>query len=354
MHKKLLTLIAVIAIFAAATAVPAAAQAVSTLKAVSFQKTDKGVDIAIAIDGEFLYQAQPLSNPARLAIDLSPLSRIDAQPFLEINQAGVTSVRTGQYSPLIARVVIDFSGSLSGYEIAKTDTGLLIHVSTEAKPAAVAPPAWDKPFRVQPTPQPQKPAETVTESETGGEREGFANTMIGIDTSSYLIPDANYTLIYGTDAPMILGFSLSRTLAQVKGFSLDVEGSLRFYSKTGASTLSQEATTFKINPMWSLSGRLNYEWKYVQIFVGGGLDWYSYSEMSTIANTSGNANGSHFTAGVYLIPPVLDSMLRVKLYYKLTKVTATANSLSVQLGGNEYGIGLSLGFNLFKQGVLSF
>ncbi len=207
---------------------------------------------------------------------------------------------------------------------------------------------------MQPAPQPQKPVETITEAETGEGREGFANTMIGIDTSSYLIPDANYTLIYGTDAPMILGFSLSRTLVQVGGFSLDVEGGLRFYSKTGASTLSQEATTFKINPMISLSGRPNYEWKYFQIFVGGGIDWYTYSETSTIADTTGKANGSHFIAGVYLIPPVLDSMLRVKLYYKFTKVTATANSVSVQLGGNEYGIGLSLGFNLFKQGVLSF
>jgi hypothetical protein len=153
---------------------------------------------------------------------------------------------------------------------------------------------------------------------------------------------------------MILGFSLSRALVQVGGFSLDVEGGLRFYSKTGASTLSQEATTFKINPMISLSARLNYEWKYVQLFVGGGLDWYSYAETSTIANTTGKSNGSHFMAGIYLIPPVLDSMLRVKIYYKFTKVAATANGITVQLGGNEYGVGLSLGFNLFKQGVLSF
>ncbi len=132
MKTKIVALAAVVAMFAFLTAVPAAAQGVNSLKAVSFHRTDKGADVAIAIDGEFLYQALALSSPTRLAIDLSPLSRIDAQPFLEINQAGVTSVRTGQYSSMIARVVLDFSGALPGYEIAKTDTGLLIHISTEA------------------------------------------------------------------------------------------------------------------------------------------------------------------------------------------------------------------------------
>ena len=348
--------IAALGVLLALLTATAAAQGVNSLKAVSFQKTDKGIDIAISVDGEFLYQALPLSGPTRLAIDLSPLARIDASPFLEINQAGLNSVRTGQYSSMIARVVLDFSGALPVYQIAKTDAGLIVHILTEARPAIVAPAERQQPVRVQPqpAPQPQRQVETVSETETGEGREGFANTMIGIDASSYQIPDGNYTLIYGTDVPMILGFSLSRALVQVGGFSLDVEGGLRFYSKTGASTLSQEATTFKINPMISLSARLNYEWKYVQLFVGGGLDWYSYAETSTIANTTGKSNGSHFMAGIYLIPPVLDSMLRVKIYYKFTKVAATANGITVQLGGNEYVVGLSVGFNLFKQGVLSF
>lgn len=88
--------------------------------------------------------------------------------------------------------------------------------------------------------------------------------------------------------------------------------------------------------------------------LGYGLDWYSYTETSSVANTTGNANGHNITAGIYLIPPVLDGMLRVKVYYKFTKVTATSNGISVDLGGNEYLVGLSFGFNFFKKGVLSF
>jgi hypothetical protein len=353
MHKRILALAAILALFASATAVPAAAQAANSLKAVSFQKTDKGIDVMVRVEGEFLSQVQGLSNPTRIAIDLSPLSRIEAQPYIEVGQAGLISIRTGQYSPLIARVVLDFSGALPGYEIAKTETGLVIRISTTAKPAVVAPPVreqMDQEQRIQ-----QRNAAEATEATAGtrGGREGFANTMIGVGFGSYQIPDIDFKEIYGQDAPTILGLSLSRTLVQFGSLALDAEGGIRFYSKAGSATLTGEAATFKMTPK-SLSGRLNYQWKYFQVFIGYGLDWYSYTETSTIANTTGNANGHHFTAGMYLIPPVLDGKLRVKLYYKFTTVTALSNDISVELGGNEYGVGLSFGFNVFRKGILSF
>jgi hypothetical protein len=206
----------------------------------------------------------------------------------------------------------------------------------------------------------ERPAERVKPAETtepgtaeGGDRELFASTMIGMDYGSYLIPDTKFQEIYGPDSKMIFGLSLSQTLMRIKGLSFDVEGSIRFYSKTGASVGDADPATFKMTPI-SLAGRLNYQWKYFQVFAGFGLDWYSYSETSTIANVTGNANGNHFTAGLYLIPPVLDGMLRLKVYYKFTKVSALANDVAVEIGGNEYGVGLSLGFNLFKKGILSF
>jgi len=255
-------------------------------------------------------------------------------------------------------VVLDFAGDIPGYQVTKTEGGLLVRIAPEFKPAApqpvVAPPVRpQQPVREKPAPRvrPTEPAESGAAE--AGEREGFANTMIGVHYGSYLVPDTQFQEIYGKDAPMTLGLSLSRTLVQYQGLSLDVEGSIRFYSKSGASLGDADPATFKMTPI-SLSGRLNYQWKYFQAFAGFGLDWYSYSETSTIANVTGNANGSHFTAGLYLIPPVLDGMLRLKVYYKFTKVSALANDVAVELGGNEYGVGLSLGFNLFKKGVLSF
>ena len=222
------------------------------------------------------------------------------------------------------------------------------------KPAVTVPPVVTAPVRERPVPA-VKPAETGGKTEAGEGPEGFVNTMIGAQIGSYQVPSAPFKEIYGADATGTIGLSLSRTLIQYGALSFDVEGGIRFYSKTGASTPDLEATTFKMTPI-SLAGRLNYQWKYFQVFAGYGFDWYSYSETSTLTPepTTGNATGHHFTAGIYLIPPVLDGMLRVKAYYKSTKVTAIKPWVSIDLGGNEVGVGLSLGFNLFKKGVLSF
>jgi hypothetical protein len=358
MSKRIPALAAVFVLIAAFAAGPAAAQGVNSLKSVSFQTTETGLNIAIMVDGEFLYQVQTLANPARLVIDCSPLARIDAPPYQEVGQAGVTSIRTGQFAAMIARVVLDFAGDIPGYQVTKTEGGLLVRIAPEFKPAAPqpveAPPVRpQQPVREKPAPRVRPTEAAETAAAEAGEREGFANTMIGVHYGSYLVPDTQFQEIYGKDAPMTLGLSLSRTLVQYQGLSLDVEGSIRFYSKTGASIGDADPATFKMTPI-SLAGRLNYQWKYFQAFAGFGLDWYSYSETSTIANVTGNANGSHFTAGLYLIPPVLDGMLRVKVYYKFTKVSALANDVAVEIGGNEYGVGLSLGFNLFKKGLLSF
>ncbi len=354
MRKQIAAFGVLLALLAALAPTLAAGQAVNTLKAVSLQKTDKGIDVTIAVYGEFLYQAQALSNPTRLAIDLSPLSKIEAQPFYEVNQFGLTSIRTGQFTPLIARVVFDFGGTMPGYEIAKTATGLVVRFGGVAKAAVAAPPVREQPVRERPV-QVVKPVETHAEIGTSENREGFANTMIGAQTASYQIPSDQFKEIYGSDAVQTFGLSLSRTFAQYKNLSLDVEWGIRFYSKNGAATLTQEPATFKMTPI-SLAARLNYQWKYFQVFVGYGLDWYSYSETSTLTPepTKGKANGHHFTAGIYLIPPVLDGMLRLKAYYKFTNVTAVQNGISVDLGGNEYGVGLSFGFNVFQKAVFAF
>lgn len=352
MKKRIAALGVFLALMAALSPAPAAGQSATSLKALTFLKTDKGLDVTIGVEGEFLYQVQTLANPTRLAVDLSPLSKIEAQAFYDVNQAGLTSIRTGQFTPLIARLVIDFSGAMPGYEIAKTDAGLVIRFAGEAKPAVPDPPVREQPVLQRPV-QIVKPVETPAETEPGKTRKGFANTMIGAQTGSYQVPSDRFKEIYGPDTTQTFGLSLSRTFAQFKDLSLDVEWGIRFYSKTGASTLSQESATFKMTPI-SLAGRLNYQAKYFQVFVGYGLDWYSYTETSTIADTTGSANGHHFTAGLYLIPPVLNGMIRVKAYYKFTNVTAISNGIEVDLGGNEYGVGLSFGFNLFQKAVFAF
>ena len=88
-------------------------------------------------------------------------------------------------------------------------------------------------------------------------------------------------------------------------------------------------------------------------FVGFGADFYNYEETSALANTTGSASGSHFQAGLYVVFPKAE-FLRLKIYYKYTKVTATESGFDIGLGGPEYGLGLTFGFNVLKKAVLMF
>jgi hypothetical protein len=52
------------------------------------------------------------------------------------------------------------------------------------------------------------------------------------------------------------------------------------------------------------------------------------------------------------MPPTIE-FLRIKLYYKFTKVKALENEIEVELGGNEYGVGLCFGFNFLSGAVIN-
>jgi hypothetical protein len=137
-------------------------------------------------------------------------------------------------------------------------------------------------------------------------------------------------------------------------FQFDISAEARLYQKTGAATVSQEEAKFSLKPIISIAPRLLFHTKYAILFAGGGIDFYSYKEESSLYGTAGSisnsASGSHFQAGIYLIPPTIE-FLRIKLYYKFTKVKALENEIEVELGGNEYGVGLCFGFN-FLNGAL--
>lgn len=328
-------------------------QNTGVLKSIGFIKIENGLEVAVRIDGEFLHQTLVLSNPPRLVVDLAPVQKIEALPLYEVNEFGMTSIRSGQFTPFIGRIIFDFTGSVLAHEISKTESGLTIKFSAEEKkPEKITQPVEQKPVLEIPRAE-KKGAEQVPEEEAG-ERpfEGFFNTTAGFSVGSYQIPADRFQEVYGGETELIYGLNLSRTLLAYKRLRLDISLEARTYSKTGASTLTQDEAKFSMTPI-SLAGRVLYQTKYIMPFVGFGKDWYSYKEESVLATTDGSASGWHYQVGAFLIIPNLD-FLRIKLYYKFTKVTASENGIDVDLGGNEYGVGLSFGFNVLKKGVLIF
>jgi hypothetical protein len=331
-------------------------QSPTTVKSISYLKVDKGLNVTVRVDGEFVSQAMVLSGPNRLVVDIAPAQKIEAQPFYEVNVSGLTSIRTGQFMPSIARVIFDFSGPIPAYEIQKTETGFTVKFSLEEKKEGkpVAPPVVTRPVPV--VKEAKEEAKTEVIENEAKEYPGFYNTSIGIMLGTYQSPSQDFRAIYGQTTDMQFGLNLTRTLVYYNGLQLDVSLEARKYSKSGFALLdgakTDIKTDFSMTPI-SLSGRLLYQTEYVIPFIGFGTDWYSFDEKSDLHSTSGSTSGYHFQAGAYIVFPWLDQ-LRIKLYYKFTKATASANGFDIGLGGNEYGVGLSFAFDLFKKGVLFF
>ena len=350
----------------------------AVVKSIGYVKTDAGLEISVGIHGVFVHKAYVLSSPNRLVVDVSPAGRVQARPAYVVNAFGVAKIRTGQYKRRVSRVIFDFSGPIPVYNILKTGNGLVVKIAAareatekiaapavptapavenkpaeapkpveEVKPAvSIAPVIESKPAEdIKPAPKAEVVA-PAAEAEAGAMPPGFYNTSVGVLLGTHRSPDTRFQEVYGANTSLQFGLDLSRTLLYVRGFQVDLSLEARSLMKTGKATLSGEQAKISLIPL-TAAGRLLYQTKYIIPFIGAGGDWYHYKEESAIATTSGWARGYHFQGGLYIVVPGAD-MLRVKLYYKYTKVTATANEISVKLGGPEYGIGLSFGFNFLN------
>jgi len=136
-----------IAMAALLAAVPLAAQNSGTLKDISFTQENGKTVILIQVDGQFTYEASLLTMPRRLVIDLTPVDRITAQPFLQVNESGVVFVRAGQFKPQTARVVFDLNDQNSAQTIAAAADGLRVTFWLEGEAAAVKEPVRTEPVR---------------------------------------------------------------------------------------------------------------------------------------------------------------------------------------------------------------
>jgi len=85
--------------------------------------------------------------------------------------------------------------------------------------------------------------------------------------------------------------------------------------------------------------------------VGIGGDIVSYQENSDFHSTSGSTWGYHLEGGVFIKVPRL-KFLMLNLYLKITKAIAQEETIEVDLGGLEFGLGLTFGFDLWKSWTL--
>jgi hypothetical protein len=161
-------------------------------------------------------------------------------------------------------------------------------------------------------------------------RQGSIEFTIG----SYNMNEPRFEAAYPSGGP-IGGLTLSSALVANFNVYLDV----KYYSRRGKLTFSQEKTSFYMVPI-DLGLRYIFALGPLRPYVGGGFDFYLYYEDNAIGTVLNSTTGYHITGGTYLrFGQTVPVMLNARVQYTWAKAGQDANP--VQLGGLEYCLGLA-------------
>jgi hypothetical protein len=170
---------------------------------------------------------------------------------------------------------------------------------------------------------------------------------VGLIFGRFSLNDKNLRGFYPNWFKNIPGVELSvHTL-----YNIDVWASYKIYTDEQSTTYYGNAIKFKLVP---LSVGLRYrplKWRFVEPFVGAGLNFYSYSETisgeSDLENAKDKATGFHFQGGSYFH---VNRFLLGEIFMKYNIVKKTLTDTlpdgtdQLDLGGFEMGIGLVVKF----------
>ena len=96
------------------------------LSRISAASTAAGLELRVNASGFFDSRIFLLDHPNRVVLDISGVGENAAAPLTAVNEAGVRSVRTSQFTADVVRIVIDFEGEVPTYKLSRIETGFLI------------------------------------------------------------------------------------------------------------------------------------------------------------------------------------------------------------------------------------
>ncbi len=141
-----------------AASAPSSRPKAKTLKNVTTSNHDGSLEVTLAGDGELVYNAFKLENPARVVLDLTGVHNKLAKSSIATGNSTVSRIRIAQFTPDVTRVVLDLSRA-SDFQVAVDRDRL--HVTFGPATDAVA--AKNEPAPAQPTVivEPPKTAEAI-------------------------------------------------------------------------------------------------------------------------------------------------------------------------------------------------
>ncbi|MEW5900452.1 MAG: outer membrane beta-barrel protein [Acidobacteriota bacterium] len=169
--------------------------------------------------------------------------------------------------------------------------------------------------------------------------------MIGLVGGFFFLQDATFQELYAKSAPFSgAELALRFPFQDPHGLYIGLSGQL--LRMTGQTSYTEEELKLRLINL-SLSLCYSYDSGTFGFFVGPGVEHAiykeQYAETFPIESQSGSETGLHFTGGVGYH---LTSALSLKAYFKYVNVATEAPGFRVNLGGTQWGLGISYRFYL--------
>jgi|GEM_PF-2116943 len=137
------------------------------LESVRVEATAETVLVWVKVRGQASHLLQKFTGrPNQVVVDFKGVNRVTSAARLPVGTGGVTAVRTGQFEPTTARVVVDLSGGPLPLELTAVEDGFLLRLGNPPPP----PPA-------KPEPKPEAKPETKIEAKAEAKAETKAEDV---------------------------------------------------------------------------------------------------------------------------------------------------------------------------------
>jgi len=301
------------------------------LKSINWEKIGGQVRVDVGIEGNFCYKIVDFVTVPSLALDFFPVHTYTVSPHFDPGIRGLEGIDVEEVETETVRITFDLTKDLQGFRIERTDFGatIVFSVREEVKPAVVKEKIEREEVKKEELPYPP-----------------LKNTRVGVVLGKYTVSDDQFDMIFGASGA-IYGFELSRILWNHRNLNFALSFDVRRFARVGSSTVSNEETKFTLVPL-TFSGMFLWNTRYIVPFIGAGFEICNYKEEARNIEISGSSTGPQFQLGLFFKIPSLES-LSIKLYMKRTSVTAIEEDVEIDLGGFEFGVGISFSFDLLKK-----
>ena len=307
------------------------AEKLSSLQTVTTQRDNQRILLNLQISGAFETPQVELVQGNLFSCELSPLNSTNLPPLPEFRSAGIIQLKLEPLDSKTIRLRLQLARRIDSLKMEKTDSGLLLSFL----PTTYQAPPKISPVKRKVIPPPEK---KIIYPPCG-------NTLINLQYGTYFVSSEVFGQVYGNRISLY-GGAISKIILRQDNHNFLLNFGFSRTSVNGESTVTKEATQFSMSPLSLTIGYLANH-PYVIPYIGLGGDLISYKETSDIFTTSGSTWGYHLEGGAFFKIPRAE-FLMLKIYLKLSKAVAQENDIEIDLGGLEFGLGLTFGFNLWK------